>query len=168
MKNIRFLFLALITCSLLGAGNAYGQKYDLPGTGIKVDAGSSDFAYTTGTNVLATTTVTVSTSGGDTATLKLIGGNEANSLHFWSSFTKASGATDSITITIWGIVKDSKTPSANTLYKSLNSGQTANSSGEQVFDLILTGNDYTEYMVVTRKIGVTAGAGTVKHLLLVR
>lgn len=168
MKNIRFLFLALITCGLLGAGNAYGQKYDLPGTGIKLDAGSSDFVYATGTNVLATTTVTVSTTGGDTATLKLIGGNETNTLHFWGAFTKVSGATDSLTVTIYGIVKDSKTPSANTIYKSLYSAQTANSSGEQIFDLIITGNDYTDYMVVWKKIGVAAGAGTVKNLCLVR
>jgi len=167
MKNIRFLFLALLTCASLFTVNSDAQVYSVGSTGIKLQPGG-DFAYTTGTNVLATTTVTVSTTGGDTATLKLSGGNETNTLHFWTSFTKVSGATDSITVTIYGIVKDGVTPSTNTLYKSLYSAQTANSSGEQIFDLIITGNDYTDYMVVTRKSGVAAGAGTVKHLCLVR
>ena len=150
-------------------GNAYAQTYSLPGTGITLDASVSDFVYTSGTNVIAVaTTHTVTTTGGDTVEVKLSGGNQNNALHWWFPYTKVSGSTDSMTVTLYGIVKDSKTPSTNAVYKSLYTAQTANSSGEQLFEAITTGNNYTSYMVVVRKIGVAAGSGTVKYLCLVR
>jgi hypothetical protein len=107
----------------------------------------------------------VTNGASDTVWIKVIGGTHANSLHFWNVGTKVSGTFDSVTITIWGSA-DTGT-GVVTEYKSLYSDQTANSSGAQVFEHIIA-NDYTNYMIVTRRIGVSAQTSTWKKKVLVR
>lgn len=161
MKRLGFLIMILLLC-----GGVMAQK--IGSTGISITAGSSTYVYTSGTDVLTAPAATVTNGGTDTATLKIYGGNQMNAIHFWNICTKTSGTTDSMTISIWGIVRDTKTPATNTVYKLLYSDQTANSSGAQVFEHTLTGNNYTEYMVTVARIGTAAQVSAYKFFCLIR
>lgn len=166
--KIRSLFLSMLCMAIaFFTVPAVAQDVEIPYTNLTLSAVST-FTYTAGSNVLSARTVTVSTTGGDTVRLKVYSGNQNNALHFWESFTKVSGSTDSITTTLYGVVKSSIVGGGNTVWISLYTAQTANSSGEQVFHYVSTGNNYTDYYLVTKKIGVAAGAGQVKYLCLVR
>lgn len=176
MKHFKFLLLAFLVCAagMVMPGSASGQTYDIGKTGISIDHSSSDFKYTAGTNVIAVATVhTVTaawgdTTGTDTVKVKLSGGTKNNAIHWWFPLTRTAGKMDSFRVTLYGIVADSKTPSTNTVYKAIYVATYSDATTEQINETVTTGNDYTGYMVVTRKYGKLQGTATGKYLALVR
>ncbi len=133
------------------AGISFGATSQIVSTG-PITVISTNLTSLGGSAVYTRST-TLQSAATDTVTLKVQGGNQNDAIHIWTEMTKGSGTTDSLTITIWGLVKSS-TGGTNTAYKSLFSDQTANISGPQVFDHILTGNNYTDYMIVVKTINV--------------
>ena len=144
------------------------QAQKVPKQVIQVATEYSDYTQTTaGSQVFEVSGWDTVTNGEtDTFFLKVVGGDETNILHFWNVMQKVSGTTDSETVTIWGSCDEG----AGTYWKSLNSQQTANSSTTQIFDYSLTGNNYTNYMIIVKRISVlsTAQVSRYRFKVLVR
>jgi len=130
----------------------------------------TDFApIANGSSVFTTSTRTVTNGGTDTANVKVIGGTPSNKLHYWITATKTSGTTDSMLITLWGVVTTGCGSGRTTTYKSLYTDQTANATGAQLFTHLIS-NDYTNYMITVKRISVltTAQVSTYKYTFLAR
>lgn len=151
---IRLLLFALIfSCSAQYA--AFAQAKAVP---VNNPVFSIDPAGTNLTKVSTTSSIwmkgydTISSANSyapDTFKIKTVGGTHANMVHLWLDITKITGTTDSVTVTFYGSADTGK--GAN--FVSLFTHQTVSQAATQVFNHIIT-NDYTNYRVIVKRIGV--------------
>ena len=164
----KFLFVCLMAIAMVVPAMAQvidnnpltvvsSSSYLTPYTGYVQSASSSS-------NFQSAKNDTLTNGGLDSMKIKISGGTSLNHLHFWTEVQKISGATDSMLITLWGTVETS----TGTNFKSLATHQTANTSSLQIFDDIISGNDYTNYWVTVKRIGVGAQVSWYRYMVLFR